>query len=187
MYASLTASCRDASLTGCNGGALLLLPSAASLTGCQKMSKTPTVQYAQFQPLVILLYISNLKSQIVTSSWGGTRKLPYEFTELGATMSSSVLSFPMPRRYILDENNKKLQGVIIGTTGAHANVFDGDVDTFFEAYTNYSWVGLDLGVPKVSHQLSQLPLFPNNIYQFLCSNISSYPFYIKRVDSIVIL
>ena len=34
---------------------------------------------------------SNLKSQIVTSSWGGTRKLPYAFTELGATMLSSVL------------------------------------------------------------------------------------------------
>jgi len=26
----------------------------------------------------------NLKSQIVTSSWGGTRKLPYAFTEQGA-------------------------------------------------------------------------------------------------------
>jgi len=34
---------------------------------------------------------SILMSQIVTSSWGGTRKLPYAFTELGATMLSSVL------------------------------------------------------------------------------------------------
>jgi len=33
----------------------------------------------------------HLKSQIATSSWGGTRKLPYAFTELGATMLSSVL------------------------------------------------------------------------------------------------
>ena len=33
----------------------------------------------------------NLKSQIATSSWGGTRKLPFAFTELGATMLSSVL------------------------------------------------------------------------------------------------
>jgi hypothetical protein len=33
----------------------------------------------------------NLKSQIATSSWGGTRKLPFAFTELGATMISSVL------------------------------------------------------------------------------------------------
>jgi len=33
----------------------------------------------------------NLMSQIVISSWGGTRKLPYAFTEHGATMLSSVL------------------------------------------------------------------------------------------------
>jgi hypothetical protein len=33
----------------------------------------------------------NLKSQIVTSSWGGTRKLPYAFTEHGVLMLSSVL------------------------------------------------------------------------------------------------
>jgi len=32
-----------------------------------------------------------LKSQIVTSSWGGTRKLPYAFTEQGVAMLSSVL------------------------------------------------------------------------------------------------
>ena len=32
-----------------------------------------------------------LKSQIVTSSWGGTRKLPYVFTEQGVAMLSSVL------------------------------------------------------------------------------------------------
>ena len=34
---------------------------------------------------------SNLKSQNVTSTWGGTRKLPYAFTELGVAMLSSVL------------------------------------------------------------------------------------------------
>ncbi|MGL2992932.1 ORF6N domain-containing protein [Flavobacterium sp. TSSA_36] len=33
----------------------------------------------------------NLKSQIATSSWGGTRKLPYAFTEHGVLMLSSVL------------------------------------------------------------------------------------------------
>lgn len=32
-----------------------------------------------------------LKSQIVTSSWGGRRKLPYAFTEQGVAMLSSVL------------------------------------------------------------------------------------------------
>ena len=33
----------------------------------------------------------NLKSQIATSSWGGTRKLPYAFTRNGIGMLSSVL------------------------------------------------------------------------------------------------
>ncbi len=33
----------------------------------------------------------NLKSQIVTSSWGGARKLPYAFTEQGVAMLSGVL------------------------------------------------------------------------------------------------
>ena len=33
----------------------------------------------------------NLKSQIATSNWGGTRKMPNAFTELGIAMLSSVL------------------------------------------------------------------------------------------------
>jgi hypothetical protein len=33
----------------------------------------------------------NLKSQIVTSSWGGRRKPPYAFTEQGVAMLSGVL------------------------------------------------------------------------------------------------
>jgi hypothetical protein len=32
-----------------------------------------------------------LKSQIVTSSWGGTRKIPFAFTEYGVAMLSSIL------------------------------------------------------------------------------------------------
>ena len=34
----------------------------------------------------------NLKSQIVTSSWGGKRKLPYVFTEQGVAMLSGILN-----------------------------------------------------------------------------------------------
>ncbi len=34
---------------------------------------------------------NNLKSQIVTSSWGGRRKMPFAFTEHGAVMLASVL------------------------------------------------------------------------------------------------
>jgi hypothetical protein len=37
-------------------------------------------------------YVRNLKSQIVTSSWGGLRKLPLVFTEQGVAMLSSVLN-----------------------------------------------------------------------------------------------
>jgi len=36
--------------------------------------------------------LPNLKSQIVTSSWGGTRKLPYSFTEQGVAMLSGVIN-----------------------------------------------------------------------------------------------
>jgi ORF6N domain len=35
--------------------------------------------------------ITNLRSQIVTSSWGGRRTVPYAFTEQGVAMLSSVL------------------------------------------------------------------------------------------------
>ena len=35
--------------------------------------------------------MKNLRSQIVTSSWGGRRTMPYAFTEQGVAMLSSVL------------------------------------------------------------------------------------------------
>lgn len=38
---------------------------------------------------------TNLTSQIATSSWGGTRRLPYAFTEMGVAMLSSVLRSPL--------------------------------------------------------------------------------------------
>jgi hypothetical protein len=38
---------------------------------------------------------NDLKSQFVTSSWGGRRKLPWAFTEHGLAMLSSVLRSPM--------------------------------------------------------------------------------------------
>ena len=37
------------------------------------------------------LFRPNLMCQIGTSSWGGTRKLPYAFTEQGVAMLSGVL------------------------------------------------------------------------------------------------
>ncbi len=41
---------------------------------------------------ITALELEILKSQIVTSSWGGLRKLPYVFTEQGVSMLSSVLN-----------------------------------------------------------------------------------------------
>jgi hypothetical protein len=41
---------------------------------------------------------TNLRSQIVTSSWGGRRTLPYAFTEHGVTMLASVLKSPKARK-----------------------------------------------------------------------------------------
>ena len=40
---------------------------------------------------IMTLPLDNLKSQIVTSSWGGTRKLPNAFTEQGIYMLATVL------------------------------------------------------------------------------------------------
>ena len=38
--------------------------------------------------------VAILRSQIVTSSWGGRRSVPYAFTEQGVAMLSSVLNSP---------------------------------------------------------------------------------------------
>lgn len=69
----------------------------------------------------------NLKSQSVTSSWGGRRKLPYVFSEHGVLMLSSVLSSPQAtqvniqivrvftrlRKFMSDHNEYKLEMVDI--------------------------------------------------------------------------
>lgn len=46
---------------------------------------------ADFMLLLTAREHANLKSQFVTSSWGGARKRPYAFTEQGVAMLSSVL------------------------------------------------------------------------------------------------
>lgn len=40
---------------------------------------------------IVMINDPNLKSQIVTSSWGGSRKMSYAFTEQGVAMLSGVL------------------------------------------------------------------------------------------------
>lgn len=73
----------------------------------------------------------NLISQFVTSSWGGTRKLPFAFTEHGVTMLASILrsekaieiniqivrAFIALRQYALGyaELNQKLENFMMDT------------------------------------------------------------------------
>jgi hypothetical protein len=74
---------------------------------------------------------NHLKSQIVTSNWGGTRKLPFAFTEQGIAMLSGLLNsdiaikmnisimraFVALRQYALGyaELNQKLENFMIET------------------------------------------------------------------------
>jgi len=70
-----------------------------------------------------------------------------------------------------DENNEKLEGTAIGTPGVNTastndKVFDGDTDTFFEAASEKSWVGLDLGEPRRIAKIRYLPRTDGNgIYE----------------------
>ena len=49
---------------------------------------------AEFRFQITTKEFENLKSQFVTSSWGGVRKLPFAFTEQGVAMLSSLLRSP---------------------------------------------------------------------------------------------
>ena len=49
---------------------------------------------SDFMFQLTLQEFTNLKSQFVTSSWGGRRALPYAFTEQGVAMLSGVLNSP---------------------------------------------------------------------------------------------
>ena len=81
----------------------------------------------------------NLMFQNGTSSWGGTRKLPYVFTELGVAMLSSVLNsktaiqvnisimraFTLLRQYTLNyaELNRKLDDFMEETNTQFSDVY----------------------------------------------------------------
>ena len=81
----------------------------------------------------------NLMSQFVISSWGGTRKLPYAFTEHGVTMLSSVLrseraaeiniqivrAFIALRQYALGyaELNQKLENFMVETNMQFSDIY----------------------------------------------------------------
>ncbi|MDY0906987.1 ORF6N domain-containing protein [Pedobacter sp. CFBP9032] len=55
------------------------------------MFQLTSKEWEGIQSQMVVINNPNLKSQIVTSSWGGTRKMPYAFTEQGVAMLSGVL------------------------------------------------------------------------------------------------
>jgi len=59
----------------------------------QSVKRNPARFPSKFMFQLTAEEVSNLKSQSVTSSWGGARRaLPYAFTEHGAVMSAAVLN-----------------------------------------------------------------------------------------------
>jgi hypothetical protein len=94
--------------------------------------------------------LENLRSQIDTSSWGGTRYLPMAFTEQGVTMLSCVLSseraievnihiirvFTRLRKMLLGNQDillklEQLDKKIINL-GFDVKMHDGEIETIFE-------------------------------------------------------
>ncbi|WP_029283982.1 ORF6N domain-containing protein [Pedobacter sp. R20-19] len=55
------------------------------------MFQLTSLEWENIRSQIVTTNNPNLKSQIVTSSWGGTRKMPYAFTEQGVAMLSGVL------------------------------------------------------------------------------------------------
>ncbi len=82
------------------GERVLLSPDLALLYAVEpkKLVQAVTRNRARFPPDFMFQLNQeeweNLKSQFVTSSWGGARKPPHAFTEQGVAMLSSVLRSP---------------------------------------------------------------------------------------------
>ena len=82
------------------GRRVILDSTLAELYGVatRRMNEQVRRNARRFPPdfMFILTYqeVTNLKSHIATSSWGGKRKLPMAFTEHGAIMAATVLNSP---------------------------------------------------------------------------------------------
>ncbi|HWA41268.1 MAG TPA: ORF6N domain-containing protein [Gemmatimonadales bacterium] len=82
------------------GMRVMLGPDLAELYGVEARALTQAVKRnrrrfpADFSFQLTMREVSNLKSQIVISSWGGARSRPSAFTEQGVAMLSSVLRSP---------------------------------------------------------------------------------------------
>jgi len=102
--APITASRIEESILLLRGHKVLLGSTLAVLYGVQTKVLMQAVQRnrSRFPPDFMFLMnyqeVANLKSQFVTSSWGGRRKLPHAFTEQGVAMLSSVLNSPQAIR-----------------------------------------------------------------------------------------
>ena len=102
--ALITASRIEQSILLLRGQKVLLGSTLAVLYGVETKVLMQAVQRNRSRfPLDFMFQlnnqeVTNLKSQIVTSSWGGRRKLPHAFTEQGVAMLSSVLNSPQAIR-----------------------------------------------------------------------------------------
>ena len=82
------------------GMRVMLGPDLAELYGVESRALVQAVKRnrrrfpSDFSFQVSAREIANLKSQIVISSWGGSRSRPYAFAEQGVAMLSSVLRSP---------------------------------------------------------------------------------------------
>lgn len=81
------------------GEKLMLASGLAEIYGVEKcalnqaVKRNPARFPSRFMFQLTAEEVSNLKSQFVTSSWGGARRaLPYAFTEHGAVMLAAVLN-----------------------------------------------------------------------------------------------
>ena len=91
----------------------------------------------------------NLKSQNVISSWGGTRKMPYAFTELGIAMLSSVL-----RSETAIQVNINIMRAFVAIRHAIA-----------------AWQGVNLKVEQLSHKVDNLNARVDEILHEQCRRL----------------
>lgn len=88
-----------------------------------------------------MIEISNLISQNATSKWGGLRKRPYAFTELGIAMLSSVLSSE-----IAIQVNINIMRAFVTMRHAISSIAD-----------------QDLKIEKIEHKLDSLSVYIDDV------------------------
>jgi uncharacterized delta-60 repeat protein len=107
-------------------------------------------------------------TQGITNVPGDPSSIQFQSTSTGgyiyAAFGSADRTIPQAARFLADVTTPapaELTGTVIGTSGSYrnqgntiANVFDHNVDTFFDAPTaSGAWVGLDLGSAQIVTQI----------------------------------